>query len=43
MLIESDKKLSYCYVKRLSALLFDQSKKQKTKQNKTKRKHYCVM
>ena len=35
MLIESGEKQHYCYVKRVSALLFDQSK------NNTK--HYCMM
>ena len=36
MLIESGEKQHYCYVKRVSALLYDQSKSHNTK-------HYCML
>jgi len=36
MLIESGEMQHYCYVKRVSALLFDQTKSSNTK-------HYCMM
>ena len=36
MLIESGEKQHYCYVKRISALLFDQSKN-------SNGKHHCMM
>ena len=36
MLIESGMKQHYCYIKRVSALLFDQSKNSNAK-------HYCMM
>ena len=36
MLIESGEKQHYCYVKRVSALLYDQSKSHNTK-------HFCIL
>jgi len=36
MLIESGEKQHYCYVKRVSALLYDQSKSRN-------KKHYCML